>query len=189
MSDHHTTVSSKSSTLPVTLAEAKNHLRIIGDDLDTDVQGALEAAVEWCESVTGRTLRDTSTLVQSYECWPECVKFDREPVLSVTSVKYYDASNALQTLASSYYRLHQQSETAAELEWDDTTFTTPSLYDRDDAVQITYAVGYATVPATAKHAIKLALSLFYGDLSDRETEPVRRSCMDLLASCDWGFYR
>ena len=78
------------------------------------------------------------------------MKFDREPVLSVTSVKYYDASNALQTLASSYYRLHQQSETAAELGWDDTTFTTPSLYDRDDAVQITYAVGYATVPATAK---------------------------------------
>ena len=39
--NHKTTVSSKSTTLPVTLAEAKNHLRIIGDDLDTDVQGLL----------------------------------------------------------------------------------------------------------------------------------------------------
>lgn len=189
---HQTTVTARDSNLPVTLAEAKQHLRILGEDLDADVQAALEAAVAWCESACGRALRVSHTLTQRYACWPkDPVRFDREPVSAITSVTYYDADEASQTLASSNYRLLGQSEAGAFLEWDD-DFTKPTLDDRADAVTITYTAGYGTiaaVPAEAKHAVKLALSLFFGDLGDREVEPTRAACRELLSSLDWGAYR
>lgn len=189
---HRTTELSKSSNLPVTLDEAKRHLRILGEDLNDDVTGALEAATEYCEAIVGRSLRSTTTLTQSYRCWPKApVWFDREPVASVTHVKYYDTTGTLTTVSSSYYRLHQQSEASATLEWDD-SFSFPALDARDDAVIVTYAAGYgavSSVPARAKHAVKLALSLFFGDLTEKDVEPTRRACSDLLRSIDWGCYR
>lgn len=189
---HRTTVTAKSANPPVTLDEAKRHLRILGEDLNEDVAGALEAATEFCETIVGRSLRASTTLTQSYRCWPKApVWFDREPVSAITHVKYYDATGTLTTVSSNYYRLHQQSETGAALEWDD-SFSFPALDARDDAVIITFAAGYgavSSVPARAKHAVKLALSLFFGDLAEKEVEPTRRACTDLLRSIEWGCYR
>lgn len=189
---YQTVVTAKSNDLPVTLAEAKEHLRILGGDLDVEVFAALEAATEFCESVSGRSLRVSHTLAQKYASWPcDPVQFDRHPVKAISSITYYDADGASQTLATSKYRLQPSTNAAAALEWDD-TFDSPSLDDRDDAVTITYTAGYTdieSVPAMAKYAIKLKLAELFGDLDERRIDATQRACDSLLHQIDWGCYR
>lgn len=187
-----TTTTARSAGLPVSLAEAKDHLRISTDDLDTQVQATLEAATEYCETVTGRALRVSHTVTQTYDDWPcNPVRLSRQPVTAISSVTYYDQDGASQTVASSNYRLIAGGDHAAVLEFDD-DFTEPTLDDRLDAVTITYTAGYAStdvVPAMAKHAIKLVMSELFGDLDERQMTACRDSAKRLLAAIDWGSYR
>jgi uncharacterized phiE125 gp8 family phage protein len=188
---HQTVVTAKSADLPLTLSEAKSHLRLLHDDLDVEVAAALEAAVEYCETVTGRSLRISHDLTQTYCQWPcDPVRFDRQPVKEIESVTYFDANGASQTLDDSNYRLQASTLAAGYLEWD-SDFSRPTLDTRDDAVSINYVAGYTseTIPAMAKHAIKLKLSEIFGDLRDRERDATVRSCDSLLAAIDWGSYR
>lgn len=178
--------------MPVSLEEAKQHLRVFDGNLDTDIQGKLEAAVAYCESVTGRALRISHTLTQTYDGWPcDPIQFDREPVKSITSVGYYDENGTLQTLVNTSYRLHQSSEAAAHLEWDD-SFLSPLTDSREGVIVITYVAGYASVdvvPFVAKEAVKLTLSLLFGNLDDRECANYERARDDLLATLRSGHYR
>lgn len=187
-----TTTTARSAGMPVSLAEAKDHLRISTDDLDTQVQATLEAATEYCETVTGRALRVSHTVTQTYDDWPcNPVRLSRQPVTAISSVTYYDQDGASQTVASNNYRLIAGGDHAAVLEFDD-DFTEPTLDDRLDAVTITYTAGYSsvdTVPAMAKHAIKLVMSELFGDLDDRQMTACRESAKRLLAAIDWGSYR
>lgn len=191
-----TTVTARDSDLPVALDEAKDHLRVINGDYDALIMSLLEAATEFCEAATSRALRISHTLTQSYGAWP-CgrVLFDRQPVSAITHVKYYDTTPTLQTLSSAYYRLHQSSEAAAYLEFDD-SFTAPALDDRDDAVIVTYTAGYGTiaaVPKRAKQAILLLVGHWFAhgeavNIGNITTE-VPMGTAALLQSLDAGSYR
>lgn len=187
-----TVTSSRTTPLPVSLAEAKIHLRVGGDELDSSINLALQSAVSYIEDRTGRVLRETETVVQSYHCWPAMpVRFDRQPVKTISTVAYYAyGDNSTTTLASTNYRLHQSTRGACHLEWDE-DFTYPSLENREDAVQITYTAGYASlaVPAQAKWAILLTLEGIWGDLMPREKEANERSAEALISSIGWGWYR
>lgn len=187
-----TTVTAKSSDLPVTLAEAKTHLRLLSDDLDTEVDALLEAAVEYCETVCGRSLRVSQTITQKYDGWPcSPVRFDRQPVTAITSVTYYDANDVSQTVNASNYRLLVSSEAAALLEFD-TDFSRPTASSRADSVTITYVAGYAAiadVPQRAKAAIKLKLAELFGNLDERMVAANERSIASLLGTLEWGCYR
>lgn len=189
---HQTTVTDASEALPVELADAKQHLRIYHDDLDTEIQAALEAAIDYCETVTGRALREEVTVSQTYSGWDcEPIRFDRQPVKSITSITYYDSDGVSQEVDEADYRLTLSTNAAASLQFDD-AFAKPLLYEREDAITIEYVAGYESatvVPARAKHAIKLKLAELFGNLDDRKTEANRRACDDMLASLDWGSYR
>lgn len=187
-----TTVTAKSSDLPVTLEEAKAHLKLEGGDDDEEVAALLEAAVEVCETDCGRSFRVSQTLTQKYDGWPcSPVRFDRQPVTAITSVTYRDADDATQTLNASNYRLLVSSEAAAVLEFDE-DFTAPTLNGRADAVTVTYTAGYASlddVPHRAKAAIRLKLSELYGNLEGREVDATNRSYGELINGLGWGCYR
>lgn len=187
-----TTVTAKSSDLPVTLEEAKTHLRVLNSDLDEEIAALLEAATEYCETAIGRSLRVSHTLTQSYDGWPcGLVRFDRHPVTAISHVKYYDADDVLTTVDSSNYRLHLSSEAAAVLEFD-LDFTRPTLSVREDAVIVTYTAGYESlddVPARAKAAVKLKLAELFGNLEERQVSANEKSIAALLGTLDWGCYR
>jgi uncharacterized phiE125 gp8 family phage protein len=186
-----TTLPNSLTDLPLSLSEARDQLRVVSGDLDNQIEAALKAAVGWCETQTSRSLRVATTLKQSYSGWPcSPVRFDRQPVKSISSVKYY-ASGSQSTVDSGEYRLHTSSGAAGYLEWD-TDFGWYTLDDRDDAVEIEYVAGYDdadSVPSTAKQAIRLMLTVFFGGLLPREQEAHERAAKALLASVDWGSYR
>ena len=109
----------------------------------------------------------------------------------MSTLKYYDADNASQTVASTNYRLHPSDGAAAYLEIDD-DYTRPDYYDRDDAVVLTYLAGYADiedVPPVVKYAILLALEMNWGDRSPQEMAAMDKSIQAMLASYEWGAYR
>ena len=205
-----TTVTTRNLDCPVTLDEAKAHLRVFGDDQDTYIQSLIEAATEYCEGATGRAFRTSETIVQTYDGWPSCgIQFDRQPVLAISSLKYYDDDNVLQTVNSSNYRLMSSRNAAAVLEID-SAYSWPSYYGRSDAIQLTYTAGYSVltdtpadsdgdpppvlgVPATAKHAIKLIVGHWFNHSEavniGNITSEVPMAANALLAMLDPGTYR
>ena len=178
--------------LPVSLADAKQHLRIASNDLDVEVQAVLDAAVDYCERIIGTSLRVSTVRVDSYSSWPcNPVRFTTQPVYSIGSVYYYTSGDVDTEVSSSNYRLLQSTLAASTLEWDD-GFSKPSTSTRSDAVRITYTAGYSAitdVPPSAIHAIKLMLSVFWSDDDPRLIDRYKDAAKSLLAAVDWGSYR
>jgi uncharacterized phiE125 gp8 family phage protein len=199
-----THVTARAQDCPVTLQEAKAHLRVLNGENDVYIQSLIEAATEYCEGVTGRSLRVSETVVQTYDCWPGGrIEFDRQPVISVTSFKYYDSDDVLQTVVSTNYRLLKSRNAAARLEFDG-NYSYPSHYYREDAIQLTYFAGYESlvdvpaagadpqvlgVPAIAKSAVKLKTELLFGNADPRMVDGIERAIASLLGQLDWGCYR
>jgi uncharacterized phiE125 gp8 family phage protein len=198
-----TTITARTQELPVSLAEAKSHLRVLNGESDVHIESLIAAATEYCEGVTGRSLRVSETVVQTFDCWPGCrIQLDRQPVLAVSSLKYYDDLNAQQTVVSTNYRLHKSRNAAAYFEIDG-DYLYPSHYSREDAIELTYTAGYAAindvvaagvvttlgVPATAKSAVKLKTELLFGNVDPRNVENIERAIDALLGQLQWGCYR
>lgn len=148
------------SVLPLSLDQVKRHLALPIADASHDVMltDLIEFARDQWEADTGEVVM-SSTYTQSYECFGEEFELLRRPVTSVTHVKYYDANNTLQTWSSAYYRLNN-AEVHPEICFDSTAVF-PTVYERDDAVIVTYVAGDSTaasVPPTTRQALLLAIT-------------------------------
>ena len=87
---------------PVSISDAKTHLRIDLSDDDALLGAYITAARQKYEELTWRALR-TQTLGQRLALWPSCdhIALRRPPLQSVTSVTYTDSDGNAGTLASS----------------------------------------------------------------------------------------
>jgi len=113
------------------------------------------------------------------------------PVLNISSVRYYDADNTLQTIPHADYLLPDQQQPQVVFK---TGYIAPTLYDRPDAVQINYYAGYqpsvnnpttqaeyaANVPTSIKRAIILQVQALYDDLAPADYERVQRAIESLI---------
>lgn len=89
---------------PVSLEEAKDHLRVDTTAEDAAIASWIESARVEAERASGRALV-TQTWEGKLDRFPECevIEFPRPPLQSVTSIKYIDTNGTLQTLSSSTY--------------------------------------------------------------------------------------
>mgnify|MGYP003649325872 CR=1 FL=1 len=153
---------------PVTLAEVKTHLRVDHTDEDDYIAALISAAIEQLEGhvgiLGGRALVNQSWR-QDFGGFAADLRLSLSPLVSVTSVTYYDADNAQQTLAASVYQAFDDAlgpylATAPGESW-------PSAYGRVDAVSVTFVAGYgataASVPAPIRAAIMLAVGNWYDE--------------------------
>lgn len=151
---------------PVDLALVKSQCRIADDATDQDdvLSVYIDAATEWVEAYTGRSLL-TQTWQISLEGFPERLWLPRAaPLASITHVKYYDAANVLTTLSSSVYTVPALHEPACVRLVDGQTW--PLVWDRDDAVRVEYVTGAsapADVPASLRQAIQLLVAHWYAN--------------------------
>ena len=147
---------------PVDVSILKEHLRISSADQATVLPIYVDAATAWVETYTGRALMRATyrlTLPGFYDrMWLPYAA----PLGGVTGITYYDTANALQTLASSIYTVPSDEEPACvRLAYGQVW---PSVYDRADAVALTYTVGAtaaASVPAPLRQAVLLLAGHFY----------------------------
>lgn len=87
---------------PVTLTEAKNHLRVTTTDEDALITSLITAAREIAESTLNRALT-TQTWDLKLDAFGEEIRIPNAPLVSVTHVKYFDTNEIEQTLATSEY--------------------------------------------------------------------------------------
>ena len=147
---------------PVTLAEAKAHLRLEGTEDDTYVSALIQAARQHVEEVCWRGVV-TQTWEAVLECFPDtdAVELRGGNLASITSVTYVDGDGTSQTLSASVYGADTVSVPGRlVLAYNETW---PSTREQWDAVRVRYVVGWAAadVPAPIKQAMLLLVSQMY----------------------------
>lgn len=146
-------------TEPVTLADAKAHLRVDGTDEDAYITSLIGVALVAAEERLERTLVSTTWRL-TLDGFPDAIKLTMPPIVSVQSLTYLDAAGVQQTLAPADYVLDAVSEPgylvpAPGKAW-------PSTQSgRINTVTVDYTAGYgataADVPAPIKHWILLSI--------------------------------
>jgi uncharacterized phiE125 gp8 family phage protein len=128
---------------PVTLAEAKNWLRVEHSAEDALIKELIGSARQDGENATRRTWM-AATLQLRLDHWPR--ELPRPPVQSVSSVEYVDPDGQTQTFTA--YQVDTDVEPARI--WPDNDW--PKIADRPDAVRIKYDAGWsqAEVPQPLK---------------------------------------
>lgn len=153
------------TTSPVSLVEAKAHLRVDDADENTLIEGLILAATAHLDGhvgILGRCLID-QTWSQEYTGFNACMRLRLFPVSAVTAITYTDSNGDVQTLSASQYEVLVDAIGAyVAIE------NIPSTNGR--RVKIEYVAGYgdaAKVPAPIKQAILLHIASLY-EIRERE---------------------
>ena len=147
---------------PVTLAEAKAHLRVDHSDEDATINGLIKAATSYLDGrsgILGRCLV-TQTWEETFDAFPtNAIELPLGPVASVTSVKYLDQAGAEQTLSAGVYTVDTAS-LVARIVSDDAW---PATKATANAVTVRYVAGTASasIPGAIRHAILLLVGHWY----------------------------
>jgi uncharacterized phiE125 gp8 family phage protein len=144
---------------PVTLAEAKLHLRVDHGDEDALIESLVTSARTHVEHVTSRAFIN-QTWRLSLDAFPAEIRLPRPPLSSVTSLQYLDGNGTLQTLSASSYTVDSDAEPGRVVEAYATTW--PSVRNDIRAVRVTYVAGYGATAATVPQPIKQAILLLVG---------------------------
>jgi uncharacterized phiE125 gp8 family phage protein len=150
---------------PVTLAEAKQHLR---EDLadpanDAYISAIISAAHAACSDITQRTLM-TSGWTLTLDGFPDAIELTRPPLIGVASVRFIDPDGVQRTLDPADYLVDNANSEVGYIvpgvnkAW-------PPTQERINAVEVQYTAGYgetgASVPAPMRHWILLAVGDMY----------------------------
>ena len=176
-------------TGPVTLAEAKSHLRVDLSADDTLISALLSAVTDEVEDLTARKLV-TQTWKWFFDAFPEgdTLLFPVVPVSSVTHVKTYDQESPATetTFASTSYIVDTTSEPARLVLRSASSWPTDTLREVN-GVEVQLVSGYgaaATVPERLKLAIKIWVAHLYENreaLAPVSLQEIPLSVMALLA--------
>lgn len=158
---------------PVTLDEAKLHLRIDHDTEDGWIAGMISAAREACEQEAGRAIA-AQTLELAIDAFPaDGIKLLRPPVASIESLVYVDAGGIERTMPSADYYLDGAQEPSWLLPAVDTRW--PATRAQANAVRVRYVAGYADCPRAIRAWILLRLGTLYRTREADDEKPVMAS--------------
>ena len=151
------TISSGPAAEPISVSEARDHLRISETQEDPLITAYITAARLYVEAFTKRQLV-TATWLLGLERFPlREIVVPLPPLASVTSVTYVDENGAAQTWNSSLYQVDTKSEPGRIKPIESESFPSTQL-GTYNAVTVTFVGGYgdeSAVPERFKHAIKL----------------------------------
>ena len=191
---------------PVTLDEAKLHLRVDWDDDDTLIAVLIQAARERCEVELDRSFINTTwdysidsfpyltSDAVSLQWVPGAVRIPKARVASVTSVKYVDLNGTVQTLAQGTDYLVQTGDPGAVYPFPYVAW--PVARQQFGAVTVRFVAGYGATASDVPASIKSAILLLVGHLyENREAvsidigqtvQELPLGVQYLLASERWG---
>lgn len=141
----------------VDLATAKQNSNIEHSDTESYLQILLDAAVEDAENYTGTSILNRNVTME-FSCWEQKYRLPLFPIVSITSVSYFDSEGAEQTLNVADYRLYKNKGNYKLLIKLDSF---PDLdEDLDFPVKVVAVAGYAdaNMPAFVKSAVLLRFS-------------------------------
>ena len=178
------------TTEPVTLDEARNHLRIepFGSPLahpdDAKIAMLIRAAREWCEQYTGRAFA-SQTIEMALDSFPTNeVQLPLTPVTSITYVKYYDVSGIEQTISNTVYGLDDYSKPNWLILTNGSSW--PETSGSANNVKVKMVVGDS--PTTIPFAVKSAILLLVGSLYENRQEDQLATSRASFNSMPTGVY-
>ena len=183
-----TYLATPSTIYPVSLTEAKLHLKV---DISTDdalIQNLIIAATHLSEEYTNRFFLNTD-VVMTCSDWSDLNALFKSNVTydySTNTIKYYAPGdgNTFTTWNNLNYNVVIEYQPAQVSIRENKTF--PSIQNRSDAIQITYKSGYGSsatnVPQEIKQAILLTIGNFY---SNRSSVVVGRISTELPLNVKW----
>jgi uncharacterized phiE125 gp8 family phage protein len=146
---------------PVTLAEAKAHLRVDGTAEDTLVGSLIITSRLHVEAALGLALI-TQGWSAFIDDWPPGreVRLPMRPVQSITGVRLYAADESLQTVAADTYLLDGAGTPARLVRRGNAAWPRPTR--AANGIEIAFVAGYgsaaADVPAPIRQAIQLLIA-------------------------------
>jgi len=147
---------------PITLEEARNHLRVDLDDDDPYIQGLIQAAREMAEAFTWRALI-TQTWELALDAWPEgdTIELPRPPLQSVDSIIYTDSDGNANTMPASDYIVDTRSVPGRIVLAPGASWPSESLRPAS-AIVVRFVAGYGKEPRDVPRAIRHAMLLLIG---------------------------
>ena len=157
------------ASTPVSLAEAKSYLRILDSNSDTLVTSLIAAATAYLDGPNGYLGR--AIISQTWELYLDdfssAIRIPLRPVSSVTSVKYYDTANVLQTITSTNYAVDLTSHD----QWivPVTGYSWPAVTTGINNVVIRFIAGDAAASEAVKVAIYMLIAQWF-DMPEASSE-------------------
>jgi len=142
---------------PVGLAEAKEYLRIAGDEQDELVAGLIGAARSRIEELTG-VMMITRSLRLSMDWWPRgtvdrrWMRMPVRPAQSLSAVRVFDGRGDAVTVTS---RFTLPAGRQAKLVWTDGAFPWPG--QRVGGIEIDFVAGFGEGPEDVAESLRLAV--------------------------------
>ena len=195
---------------PVTLSEAKAHLRVDTTDDDTYISTLITAAREWVEQYLDRTLVHTQWVMR-FDKFPssgtEPVELPRPPMVAsgtatAVTVLFTSEAGATSTYSTAEYRVDRYATPGTVLPQYGYTWT-PHRQD-DNAISVTWWAGYGnsgcllytspSLPAAIRHAMLMLVGHWYESrqaavATGAVPQDVPFGVRSLLDTQKWGTYR
>ena len=188
---------------PVTVAEAKAHLRVDVSDDDTYIGTLITAAREWCEQYLDRTLVNTQWVMR-FDSFPpdgtQDIELPRPPMsmagtTTAVSLTFTSETGGTQAYSTNSFRVDRNATPGAVKTLYGQTWP-PHLMD-DNAVSVTWWAGYgsagSSVPAAVRHAILMLVGNWYENRSTVLVGSISKqlefAVESLLSSHRWGSYQ
>jgi uncharacterized phiE125 gp8 family phage protein len=181
---------------PVTLAEAKAHLRVDTADDDAYITGLVRAAREWVEQYLDRTLVHTQWVMR-FDKFPADstadIELPRPPVVAsgtatAVTVAYTLEDGTTASYSTASFRVDRASTPGAVK----TNYaqTWPPHRQDDNAISVTWWAGYGPSGSEVPQGVKNAMLLYIHELYEKRgnAEPPD-AAKALLDAYKWGSYR
>lgn len=133
----------------ITLDQYKTYANITSPENDRKLDNLITNVDEIIKSYCGIKFV-SATYTEELDVEGNYLFLSQIPATSITTVKYYDATGTLQTIASTEYRLYKD-EAMVELTSDAIALIADSKYISKQ-VEVVYVAGYTTIPADIKQA-------------------------------------
>lgn len=168
------------SVEPVSLADAKTHLRVSVSDDDDLITALIATARQWAEAFTRRAL-----ITQVWDLflaeWPEDDEFEipLPPLQSVTSVTYKDTDGNSSTFSSDDYIVDTDSEPGRVVLAYGESWPSTSLYP-SNPITVRFTAGYGDAATDVPEAIRQAILLLVGHLYENREGTIGVGNMQVL---------
>lgn len=187
-------INRRSTAQVLALGDIKEHLRVMDDDHDAELEKLLESAALYVERTVGCSLLQTERFT-TYSAFPASIELMYPPTLCVRGLHYVNTNQKRQELQEGTgYRVIRSTHVAsvvipAEGQW-------PQTDPRPDAVTITYDAGYGTthhdIPPDAKHLLRMVAAHYdenrSGSVTGTISTEIKLGVRALRAALHTGFY-
>jgi uncharacterized phiE125 gp8 family phage protein len=187
---------------PVTLSEAKAHLRVDTTTDDAYIGSLITAAREWCEQYLDRTLVHTQWVMRFDRFPPDGthdIELPRPPMASAgtataVALTFTFENGTTSTYSTASYRVDRDGVPGTVKTLYGQTWP-PHLQD-DNAISVTWWAGYGSsgtsVPAAIRHAMLMLVGMWYERRMAADSmggDEIPFGVKSLLDSQRWGSYR